>query len=166
MYREGMGQRQAVSGGSAEAVRNVRTEAGMNFFLEIIPPTVTAQMRRVTVRSGKPMFYKSRALKDAKALFVGELMMHQPEQPLEGPVLLNVLWSFPTKTHKEGSFRVTRPDTDNLQKLLKDCMTEVGFWKDDAQVCIEVITKRWTREKPGILISVESLENCPLGIYP
>ena len=29
---------------------------------------------------------------------------------------------------------VTKPDTDNLQKLLKDCMTKCGFWKDDAQV--------------------------------
>ena len=130
----------------------------MIFFLDIEPPTVTAQMRRVTMRNGKPMFYKSRALKDAKALFVGELMMHKPDQPFEGPVFLRVLWLFPTKTHKDLSWRITRPDTDNLQKLLKDCMTEVGFWKDDSQVCMETIGKQWTRTKPGIFIEVFNME--------
>ena len=129
----------------------------MEFFINMEPPTVTAQMRRVTVRGGKPMFYKSRALKDAKAMFVGELMMHQPERPLEGPVALWVTWFFPSKRHKEREWRVTRPDTDNLQKLLKDCMTEAGFWKDDSQVCVESIGKLWTRTKPGINIRVEAL---------
>ena len=130
----------------------------MNFFLDIEPPTVTAQMRRVTIRNGKPMFYKSRALKDAKALFVGELMMHKPDQPFEGPVFLRVLWLFPTKTHKDLSWRITRPDTDNLQKLLKDCMTRCGFWNDDAQVAREIIEKRWSDEPCGIYIEIEELE--------
>ena len=130
----------------------------MNFFMEMVPPTVTAQMRRVSFQGGKPHFYKTRALKDAKALFVGELMMHKPDQPLEGPVLLEVSWFFPSKSHKDGEWRTTRPDTDNLQKLLKDCMTEVGYWKDDSQVCLEVISKQWTRERPGIMINVQSLK--------
>ena len=129
----------------------------MEFFISMEPPTVTAQMRRVTVRGGKPMFYKSRALKDAKALFVDELRMHHPDQPLEGPVRLHVTWFFPSKTHKDGEWRVTRPDTDNLQKLLKDCMTEAGFWKDDAQVCVECVGKLWTRTNPGLQINVEAL---------
>lgn len=131
----------------------------MKFFLKMEPPTVTAQMRRVTVRDGKPMFYKSKALKEAKALFVGELMMHRPEIPFEGPVRLHVTWFFPTKSHREGEWRITRPDTDNLQKLLKDCMTEVGFWKDDAQVCAECVEKMWTRTEPGILIGVSQMRN-------
>ena len=54
---------------------------------------------------------------------------------------------------------MTRPDTDNLQKLLKDCMTRTGFWRDDAQVCREDVTKRWSREKPGIRIRVVSLND-------
>ena len=129
----------------------------MDFFIEMEPPTVTAQMRRVTFLNGKPHFYNTRALKEAKALFVGELMLHQPEYPLKGPIRLHVTWMFPTKSHKTGEWRITRPDTDNLQKLLKDCMTEVGFWKDDAQVCVECIGKMWTREKPGIQIRVEEI---------
>ena len=129
----------------------------MEFFIEMIPPTVTAQTRRVTFQGGKPHFYKTKALKDAKALFVGELMMHRPDQPLSGAVRLHVTWFFPTKSHKEGEWRITRPDTDNLQKLLKDCMTHTGFWNDDAQVCREEVVKRWSKEAPGIAIKVVSL---------
>lgn len=130
----------------------------MNFFLEMVPPTVTAQMHKVTFQHGRVRFYDTKELKAARQLFITSLLPHSPIQPMEGPVLLNVLWAFPTKSHKEGTYRTTRPDTDNLQKLLKDCMTAAGFWKDDAQVCMEVVTKRWTREKPGILIAIEALE--------
>ena len=59
----------------------------------------------------------------------------------------------------------TKPDTDNLQKLLKDCMTAVGFWVDDAQVCSELTEKRWVRgirkggTASGIWISVREMED-------
>ena len=43
-----------------------------------------------------------------------------------------------------------------LQKLLKDCMTTVGFWKDDALVASEIVEKFWARI-PGIYIKIEEL---------
>lgn len=129
----------------------------MKFFLAMNPPTVTAQMHKVTVRQGKPAFYDTVQLKKARAQFMAALKPEAPAKPLEGPVLLSVMWAFPTKTHKEDEFRITRPDTDNLQKLFKDCMTKAGFWLDDAQVCVEIVTKRWTRKCPGLLVVVEKL---------
>ena len=65
------------------------------------------------------------------------------------------MW-FPRGKRKDGEYRVTKPDTDNLQKLLKDCMTTVGFWKDDAVVCREIVEKFWA-EVPGIYIRVTAL---------
>lgn len=66
-------------------------------------------------------------------------------------------WCFPCSgNHKDGEYRATKPDTDNLQKLLKDCMTDTGFWKDDAQVASEIAEKFWA-DNPGIYISVEEL---------
>lgn len=59
---------------------------------------------------------------------------------------------------KNGDWRVTKPDTDNLQKLLKDCMTKCGFWKDDAQVVRETVEKRWSDEPTGIYIEITELE--------
>ena len=131
----------------------------MDFFLETQPPTVTAQEHKVRVVHGKPMFYDTAKLKAARSTFERLLSQHRPEAPLDGPVALTVEWHFFSKTHKEGTWRVTRPDTDNLQKMLKDCMTRVGFWKDDAQVCREEVTKRWSRQQPGIHIKVVSIDD-------
>lgn len=129
----------------------------MKFFLEMEPPTVTAQMHKVTVQHGHVRFYDTKELKAARSLFVEALKAQAPDDPLEGPVRLHVTWMFPTKTHRTGEWRITRPDTDNLQKLLKDCMTAAGFWRDDAQVCVECVGKLWTRECPGIDITVERI---------
>lgn len=133
-------------------------EQGMEFYLEMEPPTVTAQEHKVVVRHGKPMFYDTERLKAARATFLNALRPYAPEVPLEGPVSLAVSWNFATKSHAHGSWRITRPDTDNLQKLLKDCMTAAGFWKDDAQVCLETVSKQWNRIRPGIDVSI-----LPLG---
>ena len=37
----------------------------------------------------------------------------------------------------------TRPDCDNVAKLLIDCMTKLGFWLDDAQVARLRVSKRY-----------------------
>ena len=131
----------------------------MEFFLKLNPPTVTAQEHKVRVVHGRPMFYDTPRLKEARGTFESPLLPHKPAQPLEGPVSLYVEWRFATRSHKEGTYRVTRPDTDNLQKLLKDCMTHTGFWNDDAQVCREEVVKRWSKETPGIAIKVVSLHD-------
>ena len=131
----------------------------MEFTLDINPPTVTAQEHRIRIVRGRPMFYDTQKLKAVRSAFESLLCEHRPAAPLQGPVALNVEWRFATKTHREGTYRITRPDTDNLQKLLKDCMTRAGFWKDDAQVCREEVTKRWSRERPGIHITVATLND-------
>lgn len=130
----------------------------MNFFLDMIPSTVTAQEHKVMIRRGRPVFYDTPRLKEARRLYEHALRLNRPDTPLEGALALTVEWYFPSKTHREGALRVTRPDTDNLQKLLKDCMTRIGFWRDDAQVCRETVTKRWTRTRPGIRIEVTQLD--------
>lgn len=131
----------------------------MEFFLQMAPPTATAQEKKVTVVNGNPIFYDPAPVKAAKKLLTGSLIAHRPNKPLQGPVSLNVVWLFPRgKAHKHGEWRVTKPDTDNLQKLLKDCMTKCGFWKDDAQVVRETVEKRWADEPAGIFIEVTELE--------
>ena len=73
---------------------------------------------------------------------------------LEGAVIFSVEFRFPaTKPHKDGDPKITRPDTDNMVKLLKDCMTRLGFWTDDAQVCMETVRKSYAAE-PGVRIIV------------
>ena len=131
----------------------------MEFFIAINPPTATAQEKQVRIVRGKPLFYDPASVKEAKAQLIGHLAQHRPEHPLEGAVALTTIWLFPKgKTHRHGEWRTTKPDTDNLQKLLKDCMTKCGFWKDDAQVVREQVEKRWSDDPTGIYIELESLE--------
>lgn len=129
----------------------------MHFFLHMIPPTVTAQERALHIVKGKPVFYDPPELADAKQKLMAHLSRFKPDQPLDTGIRLTVKWLFPKGRHRNGEYRITRPDTDNLQKLLKDCMTHCGFWKDDALVCSEIVEKFWA-EKPGIFIQIEEIE--------
>ena len=129
-----------------------------SFFLPMIPPTVTHQEKDITVRGGKPVVYEPAELKAVRSKFMAHLAGHRPEAPLRGPIRFMVKWLFPMgEHHYDGEWKITKPDTDNLIKLLKDCMTKVGFWKDDAQVASEINEKFWAAH-PGIYIRVEELE--------
>lgn len=131
----------------------------MKFFLSLVPPTVTAQEHQVKIFHGRPFFYDPPKVKEARALLRMNLRQFRPVHPFEGAVELHALWLFPRgKSHKHGQWRITRPDTDNLQKMLKDCMTAEFFWKDDAQVVREVCEKKWSAEPVGILIEITALE--------
>lgn len=126
------------------------------FFMAMEPPTVTAQEHKVTVVNGKPVFYDPPEVKAAKEKLIGYLYKNRIMWPYRCGVRLITKWCFPRGQHKNGTYRTTKPDTDNLQKLLKDCMTLVGFWEDDALVASEVVEKFWA-EKPGIYIRIEEL---------
>ncbi len=126
----------------------------MRITLKMVPSTATAQEKKVCVVKGKPRFYDPLPLQQAKAELMANLRLHSPKAPMEGALELVTVWRFPKgKSHKDGEWRVTRPDTDNLQKMLKDCMTKCGYWLDDAQVVRETAEKRWA-EIPGIDIQI------------
>ena len=132
----------------------MRTE----FFLPMIPPTTTHQTKDVRVVKGKPIFYEPQELVTARAKLEAHLAGHAPIQPYTGAVRLVVKWLFPAgEKHRDGEYKTTRPDTDNLQKLLKDVMTGLGYWKDDALVASEIIDKFWAKT-PGIFVAIEELE--------
>ena len=129
----------------------------MEFFMAMDPPTVTHQEKQVHVVSGKPVFYEPAELKAARQKLRAYLQRYRPEKKYACALELTAKWCFPCGAgHKNGEYRSTKPDTDNLQKLLKDCMTDVGFWKDDALVAREVIEKFWANI-PGIYIRITEL---------
>ena len=127
------------------------------FFIAMDPPTVTHQEHKVAVVKGKPVFYDGPELKAARQKLTDHLAKYNPVKRYECGIRLIVKWCFPRGSHGNGEYRVTKPDTDNLQKLLKDCMTACNFWKDDALVASEIVEKFWA-EIPGIYIRIEELE--------
>ena len=128
----------------------------MEFFMAMVPPTITHQEKQVHVVNGKPVFYEPAELKRARQKLIGHLAKYRPEDMMDGPLELVTKWCFPRRKQPQGAYRISKPDTDNLQKLLKDCMTTVGFWKDDALVAREITEKFWA-DPPGIYIRVTEL---------
>lgn len=135
----------------------------MNIFLNINPPTATSQENKTAVVNGRIMHYKSRGAKQTFAILTEALRPYAPAEPMKGPIRLCTEWKFPRgKSHLDGEWKISRPDTDNLVKALKDVMTRLGFWIDDSQVCCEIISKYWS-EKPGIDITIAKVESHGYG---
>ena len=127
------------------------------FFLHIIPPEKTHQQKKVTVVNGKPIFYEPPELKAVRQKLQAHLSKHVPEKKYTGAIRLITKWCFEVKgNHVNGEYKTSKPDTDNMVKLLKDVMTDLGYWTDDALVASEIIEKFWA-DIPGIFISIEVL---------
>ena len=117
------------------------------FFMAMLPPTITQQEKSITIRNGKPVVYEPAELKQARE----KLRAHLAK--------LGVKWCFPIRgRHRDGEYKATKPDTDNLEKMLKDVMEDLGFFKNDAQVASEHVEKFWAKV-PGIYIVMETLED-------
>lgn len=136
------------------------------FFLPMIPPTITHQEHKVMVnrKSGRVQFYDPPELRAARAKLTDMVGKHTPEAPIEGAVQLLTKWVWPAEkdgqiSMDDASYRwkTSKPDTDNLIKMLKDCMTRTGYWKDDAQVTSE-ITQKFYGPQPGIYVQVVRLD--------
>ena len=122
------------------------------FFLSMIPPTSTAQEKGFNRKTGN-VYLKPKAA-DARAKLRARLAKHAPPEPVTGAIALDVVWCFPIKgNHKRCEPKITRPDIDNLQKALKDVMTELVFWLDDAAVSAERVRKIYS-DYPGIMITI------------
>jgi Holliday junction resolvase RusA-like endonuclease len=125
------------------------------FFLPIIPPTRTHQEKQVNWKT--KTFYEPAELKAARAKLMAHLGQHIPETKYTSAVRLVTKWCFPvTGKHQDGEYKTSKPDTDNLQKLLKDVMTDLGYWTDDALVASEITEKFWA-SVPGIYIKIEEV---------
>ena len=148
-------------------ILKIEINVAAQFFLPMIPPTVTQQEHKVMVnrKTGRVQFYDPPELRAARAKLTDMVERYAPEQPLEGALQLVTKWIWPIETDgqlslpvpgTEWRWKTSKPDTDNLIKMLKDCMTRTGYWKDDAQVASE-ITQKFYGPKPGIYIEVTTV---------
>lgn len=141
----------------------------IEFFLPMVPPTVTQQEHKVAVsrKTGQIRFYDPPELKAARAQLMDSVGRYAPAVPIRGPVQLVTKWIWPADRSRMQmmseldpdyhEWKTTKPDTDNLIKMLKDCMTRTGFWMDDAQVASEV-TEKFLAYRPGIYVRVTELD--------
>lgn len=135
----------------------------IEFFEPMIPPEITHQQKKVNVVYDKkkekyvPVFYEPPELKNAREKFMAHFAKYTPDRKIKGPVRMIVKWCFPIKgSHEDGEYKDTKPDCGNSNKLLEDCLEDLGFYKNDAQIASSITEKFWA-EIPGIYIRIEAL---------
>ena len=118
---------------------------------------------KTRVVNGHAQVYKTQALRSLEAKYVSMLRKFAPKEPWDCPICLTTEWIFRKPKAAKGIFKTTKPDTDNLVKTLKDCMTRGGFWKDDALVCCESCSKLWAAEDEPHGIRIVVQDNSPFN---
>lgn len=101
-----------------------------------------------------------------KAIVASQARPQRPASPIEGPVSVSIDFYFPRPKSlcrvkdRDGPVRhVAKPDRDNSDKAVLDCLKQDGWFHDDSQVCDGRIRK-WYHEKggrPGAFIVVQEL---------
>lgn len=127
----------------------MKCHSDIKFFLRIEPdvPTLTHQNGIKPARRGdKAIIHKTRELENLEAFYVAHMKDKAPKKPWNCPIYLKTQWYFKRPKSQKGKFKITKPDTDNLVKTLKDCMKQAGYFKDDALVVAETTIKFWTDE--------------------
>lgn len=115
-----------------------------------IPIEPVGQMRArhglVKLKGGKTISktYKDEKQADREDTLKTFLARHQPTAPMTGAIAIGVkaYFSIPQSKSKKwqaqaaaGEIRHTKkPDLDNVLKHVKDCLTQMLFWKDDSLV--------------------------------
>lgn len=125
----------------------------IEFFHEFSPPTVTAQKRRHTSRGT----YQTPAIQKAAATWQAVFEMYAPAAPMSGPlrVWAAVTYPPPVCRRQNGvSAKMTKPDCDNLAKLMLDAATRAGYWEDDMQIADLHILK-FEGQIPGLAFRLE-----------
>lgn len=100
---------------------------------------------------------------------------HAPEHFIEGPVkLISIFympipksWSVKKKemAKLQKIFPTTKPDLDNMVKLVKDALNGL-IWKDDKQVICSKEAKFYS-PRPRTEVMVEAIEKkIPIAFYP
>ena len=130
------------------------------FFLPMIKvPTTTHQQKQIRIIKGKPIVYEPDELKAVRAKLMAHLGKHAPENKFKGPLRLIVKWCFPiTGKRKDGQWKDTKPDNGNSNKLLEDCMEDLGFFEKGDQQIASLIVEHFWAKLPGIYIKIEELE--------
>lgn len=138
----------------------------MKFFIPIKPKS-QARGRAGINHAGRAMIFTSAKQRRDQNDLIALMAAHRPETPLEGPlrVLISVTMPVPQSWSKRKQaaalswdhWPTGRPDLDNLEKQALDCMTTLGFWKDDAQV-VKISSNKHYGITPGWAIEVEPVK--------
>ncbi len=115
--------------------------------IKCVPPSITAQQKRVTFVNGKPRFFHGGKMQEQTATWTSLLQPYQPDAPMDGPLELAVRLVYPhlKATRKTDVHRLlpktTKPDAGNASKHLEDLLARMRFITDDARIARLIVEK-------------------------
>ena len=126
-------------------------------------PKGTAQMKGTAYQGGRIHHYEKKEVRQLRELYHHKIFkyFHTTKQDiphLDGAVRFSAIFNYSVKDKKKwGLPKTSRPDSDNIVKLLLDVCSDLNMWDDDAQVaCLEV--RKFYAENPSICIEVMPYE--------
>lgn len=130
-----------------------------------IPGRAVPQSRpRVTMRGGRAHAYEAGPIVKWKQVVLAHMIEARPDSFLPGPIRLGVCAHYVRPSGQiskkngeplKGYKRVPYPngyDVDNIAKVVMDCGTRAGWWRDDGEVGLLVAEKKYTTEAARLVI--------------
>jgi Holliday junction resolvase RusA-like endonuclease len=131
--------------------------------VNIIPTNTTHQSSlRILKGKGGKMFvgkYSKTAFRAWLEEFKYKIKDKVPNTPLDGPLQVEIDFYFPhikstsEKKRQLDAWKTTRPDLDNMEKSIFDCLSDMGFIVDDALICHKISRKKYS-PNPRITIVI------------
>ena len=135
----------------------------MNFHLAILPPKATHQGSAMILRrrDGTPFVGRAAGSAGAKAKknLLNLLCSHSPPKPFTGATKVEVVLVFPWRKSEAKKRRrlgiipmTTKPDLDNLSKMILDSMAEANWFEGGDQQVYDLTLRKWWGDEVGITI--------------
>lgn len=147
------------------------------------PPTVTSQEKGETIkykfyRKGGRLVsvpyihhFEKPTVAKARSFYTGRILIEMKKNKLkpprfEGPCQGKIIFGFKARRKKDiGKLKGTKPDCDNMNKLLQDVLADIGFFKvGDQQIGDLRVIKMWS-EKPFIEIEIQEASEALNDIF-
>lgn len=142
----------------------------ITFFAACVPIAQPRQRHRIAGKPGAEFVHNFTPADSKVNTFKASIRLafsgKHKGAPLQGPVALRFLSLFPRPKRllwkskpMPRAWHIQKPDLDNLEKAIKDCLTGLAVG-DDCQICCVVKKKYFAAgdEQAGVWVEVETID--------
>lgn len=141
--------------------------AAVRFRLSCVPPTTSHHHKKIARVGNWTRLVDRDELVAAKGLLEELLIPHQPAEPITGPIVLTVEYTWPWLAGHGKRLRalgriphISKPDLTNVTKTIEDRLAKLRFIEDDRKV-VDLHVRKWWGDAPGIEIAIAPFTVAP-----
>lgn len=110
------------------------------------------------VRGGRAVLVEAnKALPEWRRRVELALAEYKPEQPISGPVSVELTFFFTRPKSVKREFMTVKPDIDKTSRAILDCLVRAGILKDDSLVVDLAATKHYSEGLAGCWIDIREI---------